>query len=73
MPSNALFLEKNCRTQSWSVQALGAHQYTLPSFKKLNLSRNLDQNKLKNALFFGKSWKNRAALVITYSYNFRNF
>jgi len=29
--------------------------------KKHILSRNLDQNMLKNALLFGKSWKNRPA------------
>jgi len=41
---------------------LGAHQHTLQSFKNTFLSRNLGQNMLKNALFFGKSWKNRRSV-----------
>jgi len=58
--NNALFLEKSYRRiQFWCVKALGAHQHTLQSFKNTILSRNEDQNMLKNALFFGKSWKNR--------------
>jgi len=43
--------------QCWA-QALWAHKHTLQSFKNTFLSRNLDQNMLKNALFFGKKWKN---------------
>jgi len=42
----------------------GCVQHTLQSFKNTILSRiNVDQNILKNALFFGKSWKNRRSVV----------
>jgi len=41
---------------------LGAHQHTLQSFKSTILSRNLDQNMLKNAFFMEKAEKIAAAL-----------
>jgi len=37
-------------------------QHTLQSFKNTFLNINLDQNMLKNALFFKKSWKNRRSV-----------
>jgi len=43
------------------VQALGAYQHNLQSFKNTFLSRNFDQNMHKNALF-GKIEKIAAAL-----------
>jgi len=46
--------------KSWA-QVLGAHQHTLQSFKNTILSRNLDQNMLKNALFLKKDGKIFAA------------
>jgi len=50
----------------FSAQALMTHQqYTLQSFKTTFLSRNLDQNMHKNALFFEKIWKIAAALLLS--------
>jgi len=47
----------------FSAHAVRTHeQHTLQSFKNTFLSRNLDQNMLKNALFFEKVWKIAAAL-----------
>jgi len=47
----------------FSAQALRTHQqHTLQSFQNTFSSKNLDQNMLKNALFFEKSWKNRRSV-----------
>jgi len=47
----------------FSAQASRTHQqHTLQSLKTTFLSRNLDQNMLKTALFFEKIWKIAAAL-----------
>jgi len=40
------------------AQAFGAHQHTFCSHLKSVLSRNFDQNMLKNAIFWGKNCKN---------------
>jgi len=41
---------------------LSAHQHTLQAFKNTILSRNVDQNMLKNVLFFEKSWNYRRSV-----------
>jgi len=54
-------LQKNT-VQSWCAQALWSHQHTLQLFKNTFLSRNLDQNMFKNALFLEKDGKFAAVL-----------
>jgi len=54
------FCKKATKEYSFSayIQALGAHQHTLKAFKtQFWAEMYTDQNMLKNALFFGKSWK----------------
>jgi len=48
------FWKKATEECSSGATSLGAHKHTLQSFKNTILSRNVDQNMLKNALFFGK-------------------
>jgi len=49
--------------------ALEAHQHTLQSLKKTFLSKNLDQNMLKNALFLEKAREIAAALGVSMSFS----
>jgi len=53
---------ENASTVFWA-QALRTHQqHTLQSFKNMLLSRNLEQNMPKIALFFEKKTKNRRSV-----------
>jgi len=40
------------------------HRNKLQSFKNTILSKNLDQDTLKNALFFVKRWKNLCRVIL---------